>query len=131
MTEPSRSLTPSEEERNWAMVAHLGPAVAAIVSAGFLSFLVPLVILLVEKERSEFVRAQAKESLNFRITMLIAYGILGFLWIPAIFSGVGICCLGPIHIAAVVIDILFGIIAALQVHEGKPYRYPFAIRVID
>ena len=36
-------LSPSDE-RTWAIVAHLGPPILALVSAGILPFLVPLLI---------------------------------------------------------------------------------------
>ncbi len=130
MTEEQSSPTPGQEERNWAMIAHLGPAVAAVLSAGFLGFLVPLVVYLVEQERSVFVRAQAKESLNFRITMLIGYVFLAILTVPAAFTGVGLCCVLPLWVAVLLADVVLGILAAVEVHAGKPYRYPFAIRLI-
>ena len=112
------------------MVAHLGPAIAARVSAGFLGFLVPLIVYLVEQERSEFVRAQAKESLNFRITVLFAYLVLGVLAFPAVLTGVGLCCLLPLWGAVLLADVVLGVIAAIEVHAGRAYRYPFALRLI-
>jgi uncharacterized Tic20 family protein len=130
MTVEPLAPAPGQEERNWAMIAHLGPAVAALVSAGFLGFLVPLIVYLVEQERSEFVRAQAKESLNFRITVLIAYVILGVLAIPAAISVVGLCCLVPLWGAVLLADVLLGVLAAVEVHAGRAYRYPFALRLI-
>ena len=67
---------PSSEERNWALVAHLG--IFASVIVGPLNFLVPLVIYIVWKDRSGFVAEEAKEALNFQLTMLLL-GLVGVL----------------------------------------------------
>jgi hypothetical protein len=122
---------PSSEERNWALIAHLGSAVAALVSGGFLGFLVPLVVYLVEQERSAFVRAQAKESLNFRITMLLVYLVLGILMVPAAITIIGLCFVLPLWGAVLLADVVLGVLAAVKVHAGRPYRYPFALRLIQ
>ena len=113
---------PSKEERTWALVAHLGSAVAALISAGLLSVALPLVIYLAKRDESEFVAHQARESLNFRITLMIAYLIN----IPLLFIGVGICIL-PILL---LVDLVFGIIAAIKAYDGERYRYPFAFRLV-
>ena len=61
-------LSPTSQERNWAMAAHLGAFVAAYVALGLLA---PLIVLLVKGGESPFVRRHAVESLNFQITTLI------------------------------------------------------------
>lgn len=113
---------PTKDERTLALVAHLGAAIASIVSAGLLSFLLPLIIYLVKREDSEFVADQAKESLNFRITLLIGYIIS----VPLIFVGVGLCLMPIIWL----VDLIFGIIAGMKSYDGERYRYPFAIRLV-
>jgi uncharacterized Tic20 family protein len=115
--------TPTKEERTWALVAHLGSAVAALVSAGVLSVVLPLVIYLAKRDESEFVGSQAKESLNFRITLLIGY----LLCVPLFFVGVGLCLWPLIWL----VDLIFGIIAGMKAYDGESYRYPFAIRLVD
>jgi len=114
---------PTKDERTLALVAHLGAAVASLVSAGLLSFLLPLVIYLVKREDSEFVADQAKESLNFRITLFMGYLIS----VPLIFVGVGLCLLPIIWL----VDLVFGIIAGIKSYDGERYRYPFAIRLVN
>ena len=58
-----------DEERTWAMLAHLLTLVAG--------WLAPLVILLVFKGRGAYVENQAKESLNFQLTLLLAALVVG------------------------------------------------------
>ena len=57
----------SDDDRMFAMFAHLSPIM--------LSFIGPLIILLVKKEQSTFVAREATEALNFQLTLLIGYTI--------------------------------------------------------
>jgi uncharacterized Tic20 family protein len=109
---PAAPLSQSEDIQ-WASFAHLG---------GIIGFLPSLIIWLVFKDRGQFTNVEAKEALNFQITMLIGY-VLG-----AILSIVLIGAL--ISLAVWVISIVFSIIAFLRVKDGNHYRYPFAIRLI-
>ena len=59
---------PTEWEKNWAMIAHMGAFVAAWVALGLLA---PLFVLLTKGKESEFVRRHAVESLNFQINALV------------------------------------------------------------
>src|SRR6478752_10039945 len=52
------------DARLWAMLAHLGGMA--------LSFVAPLIVWLVYRERSELVDDQGREALNFQLTVLIA-----------------------------------------------------------
>ena len=115
-------LSPSDE-RMWAIVAHIGPLVLTVLTAGTLFFLVPLVIWLVYRDRSAYVSHQAKESLNFQLTLLLAY-VIGFV---TIFVLVGFLILA----VAFVLAIVFGIQAALAASRHEAYRYPMSIRFIS
>ncbi len=101
------------EDRQWASFAHLG---------GIIGFLPSLIIWLVFKDRGAFTNTEAKEALNFQITILIAY-IVGTV-LSLVFIGVFI------SLAAWVVAIIFSILGFLQAKDGKAYRYPFAIRLI-
>jgi hypothetical protein len=106
----------SQEDRTLAMLTHL--------SGIILGFIVPLIIWLVNKDRSDkaFLNDQSKEALNFQITILIGY-IAG-----TVLSVILIGFL--ISFAAWVLSLVFSIIAGLKANEGVSYRYPFAIRLI-
>jgi uncharacterized Tic20 family protein len=111
-----------EDERTWAIVAHVGPPVLALVSLGTLGFLTPLIVWLVFRDRSQFVGDQAKESLNFQITLLIAY-VIGWL---LVFAFIGFVILPAVW----VLSIVFGILAAVAVNRHEAYRYPISFRFI-
>jgi uncharacterized Tic20 family protein len=111
---------PSQEERNWALAAHVGTFVAAWFAMGFLA---PLVIMLVKGKDSAFVRAHAVESLNFQISLLI------YLVISAIlaFVLIGFVLLAVVGIFALVVIIL----ATVKAANGEEYRYPLCIRLVS
>jgi uncharacterized Tic20 family protein len=110
------------DERTWAIVAHLGPPLIALLTGGTLGFLTPLVVWLVFRDRSAFVEHQSKEALNFQITLFIAY-LIGWL---TVFILIGFVVLA----AAWVLSIVFGILAAVAVNRHEAYRYPINIRFI-
>jgi uncharacterized protein len=116
-----RPLT-ENDERTWALWSHLSPPVLALLSLGILPFLAPLVIWLVFRDRSRYVDDQAKEALNFQITLVIAYAIGWILFIALI----GIVILG----VAWVLSIIFGIQGAMAANRHELYRYPISIRFI-
>ncbi|HEY0572695.1 MAG TPA: DUF4870 domain-containing protein [Pseudonocardia sp.] len=112
-------LSPAEE-RTWAMVAHLSSV--AGVWLFFFGAVGPLVVLLIQGQRSAFVRAQALEALNFNLSVLI-YSIVA--WI-LVFVLVGI----PIVIALGIFWLVLTVIATVKVSNGEPYRYPLTIRMV-
>jgi uncharacterized Tic20 family protein len=108
---------PTEDERMWALIAHLSGLIAGMVA---LPFLGPLIVWLIKKDQSPFVGDQAKEALNFQIALLIA---------------VLICiatCIGAILAPFVgIAGLVYSIIGALEANKGVYYRYPYTIRLIN
>ncbi len=108
-----------ETERNWAMGAHLSAFLAAYVALGLLG---PLAVLLLQGNRSAFVRRHAVEALNFNISWLIWIAISVIL----AFVLIGIFLLIAIGIAYVVLVIMGGRAAS----RGEEFRYPLTIRLV-
>jgi uncharacterized Tic20 family protein len=118
---PGAPLSQSDDTL-WASLAHFG---------GVLNFIPPLIIWLVFKDRGPLVNQEGKESLNFQITIAIAWiaysiiaGILGF--IPIL----GALIAGLLSLAVLAAQVVFPIIGGVKVNGGGTYRYPFAIRLI-
>lgn len=105
----------TESERLLSVLAHILTLVV--------SFLAPLVIYLIKKDESAFVKEHAKESLNFQLTLFIAY-IVSFL---LIFVLIGIPLLVLIGLAQLVLVI----VATIRAADNQLYRYPFCIRFIS
>jgi uncharacterized protein len=110
----------TEEERNWAMAAHLSSILG--VWAFFLGAIGPLVVLLAKGDRSPFIRSQAVEALNFNISVLI-YSVVGWVLVLVL---IGIPLLGALF----VFWLLFTLVATVKVSNGQPYRYPLTIRLV-
>ena len=110
---PAPQLSP-QDERLWAMLAHLGGLV--------LGFLASLIVLLVQGEKSAFVRRQAVEALNFQITLLIAtivsfilvFALIGFILLPVVLIG----------------GLVLMIVAGVKANAGEDYRYPVNLRLV-
>ena len=123
---PPPAGTPSAEERQWAMFAHLSALSACVTGIG--AIVGPLVIWQIKKNEMPFVDDQGKEATNFNITMLI---ICVALWIFTIITfGIGILITFPAFVLVGLAWLIFTIIAGIKANEGVAYRYPFAIRLI-
>ena len=76
---PPSDGVPSKEERQWAMFAHLSALVGGLLTSaigGWGFFIGPLVIWLLKKDEMPFAGDQAKEALNFNITVSAIFLIL-------------------------------------------------------
>ena len=104
----------SLESRTLALLAHLLPI--------FTWFLPPLVIYRSKKGEDEFVADQAKESLNFQITVGIGYAIGVLLKLVFI---------GKLVVWGVYIfNVWFCVLAAVRSYGGERYRYPWNLRFV-
>lgn len=107
----------TSDDRNIAMITHLSGIV--------FSFVVPLIVWLINKDKADkaYLTDQAKEALNFQITVAIAMVVssvltvvlIGLLLMPLVWLGNLILC----------------ILAAVKISNGEDYRYPFALRLIN
>ena len=111
-TDAQPDIVPTSDEKTTALLSHILTFIAP--------FLAPLIIYLIKKDESQFVRRHAAESLNFQITIIIicivlfitVIGIL-LLWLVGIFS---LICV---------------VIATIRASEGKLYKYPFSIKLVQ
>jgi uncharacterized Tic20 family protein len=101
----------TDDDKLWGMLAHLSPLLASFAG---LPFLGPLLVMVIYKDKSEFVTKQAKEALNFELTMLIVVLVTCF---------IGAIIVGPLAL-------IFHIIGGLAANKGEDYRYPMTIRFI-
>ncbi len=113
-TEEATVIPPTSDEKTLGMLAHILTIVA--------SFIAPMVIYILKKDESSFVTAHAKESLNFQLTVIIAY----FISFILMFILIGF----PLIILVSLGSLILVIIATVRVSEGKLYKYPFCIRFI-
>ena len=121
----------SAEERQWAMFAHLSALAGGLLTSavgGWGFFLGPLVIWLMKKDTMPFVADQAKEALNFNITvsaLMILFVVLGVATL-----GLGFLLTGPLMMIVGIAALVFIVIAAIKANEGVAYRYPVNVRLV-
>jgi uncharacterized Tic20 family protein len=111
---------PTPDERTWGMIAHLSAFVGLLVPFG--NIIAPLVIWLARRDGSEFVAIEAKEALNFNISVVLAAIVCALLTLVA----VGIL----LGLALFVTWLAMTIIAAIKASEGIGYRYPISLRLV-
>ncbi|MBT2210961.1 MULTISPECIES: DUF1707 and DUF4870 domain-containing protein [Actinomadura] len=96
---------PTGEDRMLAAAAH-----AVAVPTLFVG---PLVLMLLSGKRSEYVRTQAKEAVNFQVTLLL---------VTIVTFGVG----GLLYAVAWIL----AAIAAVFALTGQTFRYPWILRLV-
>lgn len=115
---PQADLT--DEERLWATFSHLSGLLGWVFPLG--NLIAPAALLWWHKDQSRFVSDQAKEALNFQLTLTLAvmasvmlmYVLIGFLLMGlVIFYG-----------------FVMLVIAAVKANKGTYYRYPLTFRFI-
>lgn len=124
---PAPSGTPSAEERQWGLFGHLS-SLAGLFTGGIGNIVGPLIIWLIKKDTMPFAADQAKEALNFNITLLIIGVIL--LLVTIFTFGLGIFITAPIGILLGIAWLVLTIMAAMKANEGVAYRYPFTLRLV-
>ena len=131
-TAPSPPAAPGDEEKKWALAAHLSILAGGLLTwgwaASFGSFIGPLIVWLVKKDSMPFVADQAKEALNFGITLTLACVVLLMLTVMSL--GIGVVVTFPLWILLGIVALIFVIVAAIKANEGVAYRYPIAIRLV-
>jgi len=111
----------SKDEQNWAMACHLAALSGFIIPLG--NIVGPLVVWLIKKDTMPMVNQHGKESLNFQITVLIAFMVCLVLTLVVI----GVVLMFVVGIGALVLTIM----AAVKVSNGQfDYKYPFTLRLV-
>lgn len=123
--EPS-PLSP-EDERTWAMLAHL--SVLANLVTGLLGPVAALVIYLAYKDRSRYVAYHAIQSFVFQLIWWVGGGVVAVIaWtISGLLTVILIGCLiMPFALLVSLIPLaalIYGVIGAVQCSQGVDFRY--------
>jgi len=122
MTESTPAPTPAAplteaDDKLWASLAHFG---------NILSFLAPLLIWLLLKDRGAKVAVEGKEALNWGIN---ATGALIISIILSVIPFIGLIFL-LVYFAVLVVNLIFAVMGGIKVQQGGSYRYPINIRWI-
>lgn len=102
--------SPNTDSKNLAAITH--------IASIFFAFFAPL-LMYVLKSDDAFIKETAKEGLNFAITVLLVYILLGV-------TIIGVSLMPVLWLITVVMYV----IAAKTATEGQVYRFPFTWRLI-
>lgn len=119
--------TSDDSARQWALFAHLSALLAFVIA---LPFLGPLVIYLAKKDDHPFIADQAREALNFNLSVfiyLLVGGIAAFI-LTIVLIGI---LLFPVLFGIAVAWVVLAIVAAVKANNGEAYRYPLTIRMVS
>ncbi|MGR6092341.1 DUF4870 domain-containing protein [Brevibacterium sp. CSND-B09] len=115
-----------EPDRTTALWTHLGSLIF-----GFM----PLIMFLVKKDESPFVREHSRQGLNAMITntivtfgALFVFGFVGFI-LALVTFGIGIIVMYAALIVPLVYCVFY-IIAAVAANKGEGYKFPLTINFV-
>lgn len=112
---PTTPVGPPGNDKIWSVLSHL----SFLFGVGLI---LPLVVYLVMRRESAYVAGNAREALNFHISIYI-YCLCS---IPLVFIFVGI----PILILIGICTLVLAIVAAVKSSDGEVYRYPLTLRLV-
>ena len=107
----------TDEERLWAMLAHLLALLGYVVWLG--AYIAPLVIYLVYKDKSQFVAFHALQSLFFQLARLVVAAICALLAITIVLACIAI----PLALVVSVGALAYIIVAAVRAYNGELFEY--------
>jgi uncharacterized Tic20 family protein len=110
------------KEKILAVVSHLG----GLIPCCFLPVVIPFVIWITKGEESPFVNRQAKEALNFQISLSIYFACCWLL----VFTILGIPIAFIAFIVFIIMNFICSIIGAVKTSQGSIYNYPLNLRLI-
>lgn len=121
------AFSPTSEEKNWAMLAHLSVLVNLVT--GILGPVAAAIIYFAYRDRSRYIAYHALQSLVLQLIVWVGGGVLiGGAWavtgILSIFI-IGIC-LVPFAILISFIPVVapvYGIVAAIKTSQGDDFKY--------
>jgi uncharacterized Tic20 family protein len=116
-TPPTVLPLPRGTDKIWAILSHL----STFLGIGFL--LIPLVVYLAMKDESPYVRENAREALNFHLSVLL-YGLC---CVPLVLAlGLGLV----LALALYGLLLICSLVAALKASNNGCYRYPLTLRMV-
>ena len=126
---PDATLNDPQEDLRWAAAAHLSMLVGLVGIPGLLG---PLILWLIKKGENAFFDAQAKEALNFSLSLAIyIVALVVLIVIVAINeSTAGVVLFSLALAAALIAGLILPLVAGVRAANGGSYRYPLTLRLV-
>jgi uncharacterized protein len=123
---PRPDAIPTAGSRLAAILAHLSAPIAALLSAGALSLVGPLLVWLARKD-DPLARRAAAGAFNFNLAFWLLYLVSWLLIFTVIGAVVGI----PLIVVLFVVSAWCHVKGAVRAADDRAYDYPFQIRVLS
>ncbi|MBT8271056.1 MAG: DUF4870 domain-containing protein [Bacteroidia bacterium] len=150
-------MTLTTHQKNIASVIHLSALSKYIFPFG--NFIMPLIFWTMNKDKSEFIDKHGKACLNFQLSIFLYLVVISCLSIPLFLFGIFnhfefpdfwlgydfdfnlsrhdsfkviifTILIGLLALAAIVLEIVFIIIATSKANQGELYKYPITINFL-
>lgn len=148
-------MTPDNNQKNIATFIHLSTFSRFFFPLG--NIVGPLVLWILNKEKSEFVDSHGKQALNFQLSIFLYVLIVGSISVPLfifkVFSNIDFIdfnsfgnfhininepsplffltgVLGALAIVGFILELAFIIQASLKARDGQLYNYPLTINFL-
>nr|WP_321236897.1 DUF4870 domain-containing protein [uncultured Psychroserpens sp.] len=142
-------------QKNIATFIHLSTFTRFLIPLG--NYIGPIVLWMINKDKSEFIDRHGKQAINFQISILLYTLIIGTITIPffifKIFNGLDFVDfhgfhdfhinigepspllyisggLGFLAIIGFIFELIFIVIASLKARDGELYEYPLTINFL-
>ncbi|MFT0847024.1 DUF4870 domain-containing protein [Actinomycetaceae bacterium L2_0104] len=116
-----------EDDKTFAILAALSIPVGLLFSLGWLGFAGPLIIWLIYRDRSPFLREAAARAFNFQLGMTIANVVAWVLIFTLVLIPVSII----IWLVIFVLSLYYPIRATMAATNYRLFNYPFSIGILS
>ena len=86
----------------------------------------PLIVWVWKRDTSAFAGEEAREAMNFNISIALYYAAAGLLCLTIILTPIALLLIGLIH----AFQIVCIIIGALKASDGRAFPYPLNLRLV-
>jgi len=114
----------SSDDKTMGILAHILGIFVGILGA--------LIIWIIKKDESPYVKEEATEALNFQISLILYYVAFGFITVILTFITAGLFgIVSPLIYGAIYIfSLVVMIMASIEANKSGGYKYPLCIRFI-
>lgn len=124
---PGQGSMSRDDDRTFAMISHIAGPIGMLFSIGWLGFIGPLVVWLIYKDRSPYVRIAAARSFNFSVAMTVASIAAWLMVFTVILIPVAIL----VWIVVFVMEIYYPIKAMMVASRYEVATYPWEIKILS
>ncbi|MCE2869460.1 MAG: DUF4870 domain-containing protein [Gammaproteobacteria bacterium] len=121
-----------KDQNNWAGGVHLAAILLALLTsltAGVGGMIAGVIVWLIKKDESSFIRKHAAATFNFHLAMTLAMAATYLFVIVTL--GIGVLVIWPVWIVLALVWFFYSVSSSINGFKGKESSYPFGIPVLS